>query len=145
MAHAVAEEFGGGVDRGALLASVREVRARDGISTDVPPAARQAADERTAAARSILQASKSYAAKNPMWYHEMLAVATLQRWPYRRKAALFDEALKKDPGFDPTYIVMATALAPGSGGSLEKYHRFVDNAVRMTRKVDGDSMYAKLY
>jgi hypothetical protein len=118
---------------------------RGRFSAGVPPDLKRIVDQRAAKARSVLEASKPYAAANPLWYHEMLTVATLQRWPAKKKAALFEAAVNVDPSFDPTYIAMATSLAPYWGGSIAQYQRFVDNAVEITRSVDGEAMYATLY
>jgi hypothetical protein len=111
----------------------------------IPSRARQISGKRASIARSRLTASRPYAAKNPLWYHEMLTVATLQRWPYAKKMALFNDAVTAEPGFDPTYVAMATSLAPRWGGSLAQYRRFVDLAVEKTKPFEGETMYARLY
>jgi hypothetical protein len=96
-------------------------------------------------ARSVLEKSKSYASANPLWYYEMLAVATLERWSYAKKQSLFDKAVKTHGDFDPIYVAMAVSLSPVWGGSLAQYHRFVDVAVDQTRPSEGEAMYATLY
>jgi hypothetical protein len=111
----------------------------------IPSRARRISGKRASIARSRLTASKAYAVKNPLWYHEMLTVATLQRWRYAKKMALFNKAVTAEPDFGPIYVAMATSLAPRWGGSLAQYRRFVDLAVEKTTPFEGEIMYARLY
>jgi hypothetical protein len=111
----------------------------------LPPGAREIAAKRAATARSRLQASKRYAKTNPLWYYEMLGVATLERWPYAKRKALFDEAVRTYPDFDPIYVAMAASFAPHWGGSLAQHQEFVDLAVAQTKPRQGENLYAILY
>jgi hypothetical protein len=117
----------------------------DGPSHAVPPPAMRRANEHAAKARKVLEAAKPYASSNPAWYASMLDIAVLQRWPLEKRLALFDEAVKAEPYYYPTYFHMATSLMPRWGGKLADYHRFVETAVITTKPIDGNSMYARLY
>jgi hypothetical protein len=114
-------------------------------AASVPEQASKTADERMARARAVLDDAKPYAAANPAWYAQMLAIAIFEGWPRAERLALFNEAVASAPLYDPIYINMAWGLAPKWGGSLDEYRRFVRAAVKKTKAAEGNILYARLY
>lgn len=115
------------------------------FAANVPPQAFKTANERMKKARQVLEEAKAYSAQDPEWYERMLGVAQFEGWPSARRLALFDEAVRADPLYDPTYIAMAAGLIPRWGGSIDAYHRFVRAAVEKTKATEGNVLYARLY
>ena len=101
--------------------------------------------ERNAQARRALESGKQFAGTNPLWASVMIDVSWDEDRPRAEIFALFADAVKRDPGFQSTYIAMAWRLTPRWGGDIERYRDFVEDAVKRTRATEGATMYARLY
>jgi len=98
-----------------------------------------------ALARDNLSKHKSISSIDPLWYTVMLTIARAQNWNYLDFETLLNEALDKEPYFYPTYFSALPYLLPQWHGDLVKIDRFARDAVRRTIKVEGQSMYARIY
>ncbi len=75
----------------------------------------------------------------------MLRVALLQNWDAKKRAALFEEAIKHEPYYYATYYSMAPFFFARWGGDDNAFDRFVETSVITTSVADGKSMYGRLY
>lgn len=116
-----------------------------GYTDEVAPESRKLYEERLEKSRQILEAAKPFAAANPLWYYQMLNIATEQSWDEDKYAALFKEATRRYPDFIFFYFANTTHLTPKWGGSAERFDAFVQQTVDATRATEGEGMYARLY
>lgn len=114
-------------------------------ASDVSPESWKLYKERLEKSRQILETAKPFASANPLWYYQMLNIATEQSWDEKRYGALFKEATKRYPDFVFFYFAYVTYLTPKWGGSAELFEAFVEQTAEATRATEGDGMYARLY
>jgi len=98
-----------------------------------------------AAARSNFEEQKAVASVDPKWYEEMLIVARAQSWSPVKFEALVDEALAREPQYYQTYFMVLENLLPKWGGSIDEIEAFAQDAVRRTKHLEGQGMYARVY
>jgi rhomboid protease GluP len=96
-------------------------------------------------AAAALEDTKPLARLDPYWYELSLQVGLDQSDTPPRLRALFDEAIKRFPGYLPIYSNMLCILMPRWGGSYEQ----IDQLIREVSRVSGTSgdvpLYAHLY
>ena len=92
-----------------------------------------------------LMAREAVGRKDPYWYVQLLTLARAQGWDNDRRAALFQEATQAFPLNYNIYFAISTQLTPRWGGSPEAIASLAAFAVEKTRKVEGESMYARVY
>ena len=115
------------------------------LGTKVQAKVAEEYQRRVRLAREVLESSRAYATANPVWYQVMIAVGIASGWPLRDVRAVFDEAVAREPAYYSYYLSYGERLTPRWGGSLDEFHKFVDEAVDRTRSTDGQTMYARLY
>jgi hypothetical protein len=98
-----------------------------------------------AATRAYLEKHKDVASVDPAWYGEMIAIARDQNWDRAKFDALLEEALDREPLFYQNYFTAVTHLMPRWHGDLQQIEDFAQYAVRKTRHLEGQGMYARIY
>jgi len=83
--------------------------------------------------------------RDPAWYCAMLKVAQFSGMDTEQFVRLVGEASDKYPYFYDIYFFAANRLQPKWGGSPEAFEWLASLAVNKTRKVEGMSLYARLY
>lgn len=92
-----------------------------------------------------LMARQAVGRKDPYWYVQMLALARMQSWDRDRWGALVQEATQAFPLNYNIWFAISSQLTPRWGGSPEAIAGLAAYAVEQTRKVEGESMYARVY
>jgi len=116
-----------------------------GYADEVQSSAWAPFHETVAAADRKLDACRSFGRNDPYWYDLKLEAARLadDMAGMRRIAG---EAFSRFPYFTQNYYDYAYfALLPKWGGDLGQIEPFADQAVRRTRKLEGASLYARIY
>ena len=98
-----------------------------------------------AATRAYLEKHKDVASVDPAWYKEMIGIARDQNWDRAKFNALLEEALDREPLFYQNYVEAFIYLMPRWHGDLEQIEDFAQYAVRKTRDLEGQGMYARIY
>lgn len=103
--------------------------------------------ERMQHAQQVLDASRRYAAANPVWYEVALDVAIDRQRPSAEISRLFKAAVKKHPYYTPLYVAMARRWTPDGPGKTDwvKVESLVRSAVKRTAAEDGTQDYARIY
>jgi hypothetical protein len=96
-------------------------------------------------AEAALLRSKDSSPKNPLWYHEYLAVALALDWDEAEYRALYKAAIHEFPDYQPFYSSMILYLSPRWHGSVEAVDAYIAEVVRQTPATQGKIMYARLY
>jgi hypothetical protein len=117
------------------------------VSSEPDPVALKVFGERMQRAEQILKDAKEFAADNPLWYEGYLNVADATGHSEDFIDALFDEATRTHPYFQPIYLAMAKHWAPrsGQGADWKKVDEVVRRAMIATVEADGKIDYAMLY
>lgn len=118
-----------------------------GAGGEISPAATA---EQIQAARRYLEEHKAAVSVDPRWYELMLVIAYRQSWERKQVDALFNEAVKREPGYYQTYFAVVRYLRDKSGlaNSMDTFpliKDFADTAVRQTPQQEGDELYARIY
>ena len=101
--------------------------------------------QRIAQARDVLEKSATFSKRSPLWYENMLTIATAQSWPEEDFVRLFREGTTKEPTNYFLYFKAAEYLLPRWHGSAKKLTEFVDDAVTATEQREGQTLYARIY
>ena len=111
------------------------------------PVAVQVFGERMQRAEKVLKDAKNFGADNPLWYETYLDIAVATKRDDNFIEALYNEAIRAYPYFQPLYLDMAKRWAPPSGDGADwiRVDEVVKLAVSNTAGVDGTSNYALLY
>lgn len=117
----------------------------NGYSSEVRKQDWEPFHEYIAKERKYLEANKKVASKDPRWYEMMIDVATAEGWSIEDFNALVTEATARHPYYYPIYFSAINYLTPKWHGSKEQIEQFASNAVTLTRKKEGESMYARIY
>lgn len=96
-------------------------------------------------AHDALMAREKVGRKDPYWYAQMIAVSRIQSWPQESSLALMQEATSAFPSNYAIYSAIALRMTPRWGGSQEALAKLASFAVDQTRKLEGESMYARIY
>lgn len=114
------------------------------FSDKVPDESWQLFSDRTTAAHTILQAASKIPSKCPMYWFLMQRVALNEGWKSTDCEALFQDAVKNNPGVFSYYFAEINYLLPrwyGQGGDWEA---FAEDAANKIGGDDGDVLYARL-
>ncbi|MCH9693778.1 MAG: hypothetical protein K0U72_04640 [Gammaproteobacteria bacterium] len=117
----------------------------EGYANTVAPEGWKLFQERLEKAREVLDESKNYASHSPLWYDKYLAIAVAQGWSRGEVQSLFDEAIAKEPYFYGHYFSLTRYLQPRWHGSYSEIEEFAKQAARVTRDIEGTSLYARIY
>ncbi len=121
-----------------------EARGAGYINT-VSPENYQLFQERLHKAEQTLLDCKSFASGNPIWFYVYLDAAKGLEWPQPEIMKLFHEATQREKYYYWDYFTMLETLSLKWGGNWEDISNFINEAVRITREKDGESIYARLY
>ena len=111
------------------------------------PVAIRVFGERMQRAEQVLKDAKDFGADNPLWYEAYLDIAVATKRDDKFIEALFNEAIRKHPYFQPLYLDMAKHWAPrlGDGADWKNVDEVIKQAASNTADMDGISNYALLY
>jgi Domain of unknown function (DUF4034) len=99
--------------------------------------------ERLAQARSILDQTKSLTPACPMWWSIYQTVALGQGWDREEYDALFKEAVKFEPEFDPYDCSRAKYLLPRWHGEPGEWEQVADQEIALRGEI-GHQIYARV-
>jgi hypothetical protein len=116
-----------------------------GYAYSTPGEAMQIFRERMGQARKALDESEAVGQESPIWWWTALIVAGSSGVPAAEFDALFEQATRRFPSYQPLYYTRMNYLLPQWGGSFEAVDRFVRRSVERTRAVEGTAMYSWLY
>lgn len=117
----------------------------NGVASTVKPESWEPYTANIARARDILETNKSFAASDPHWYVTMLIVARAQGWDREHFNNLLEEALSKEPFYYQTYFGAVEYLQPKWYGGVSEIEALAQDAVKRTKQLEGDGMYARIY
>jgi hypothetical protein len=98
-----------------------------------------------AESRAYMLANKEIGKTDPQWYMEMISLARVDGSTADEFGVLVDEATWKYPDYYPNYFATILYLAPKWHGDLAQIEEFANRAVRKTREIEGQGMYARIY
>ncbi len=83
--------------------------------------------------------------REPEYYFVMIPLAMEANWGRKRFAATHDEAFQRFPYLVNLYSDSARYYKAKWGGSQQEYDAFIEKAVRSTKTIMGDGMYAQIH
>ncbi len=92
----------------------------------------------------LSQAPDPKAGDCPQRYASLLRVGMAQSWDRVRYEKLFDEAIAFDNDYYPIYMNKAIYLLPRWSGEEGDWQKFAEDAVKLTPKSEGMSVYTRL-
>jgi len=101
--------------------------------------------DRLKKATQALEASQDLGKDSPIWYWVALIVAGSSGRSAAEQDALFEQAVKRFPSYQPLYYTRMNYLLPQWGGSYDAVERFVRASVARTSETEGSALYAWLY
>ena len=130
----------------AVLWQARAWAARGGGgASSVPGESMQIFRQRLVRATKALQDSEAVGKDSPLWYWAALIVAGSSGRPAEELDAIFEEAVKRFPTYQPLYYTRMNYLLPQWGGSWEQVDSFVRESAKRTQDTEGDAFYTWLY
>jgi hypothetical protein len=116
----------------------------DGFSDTVSESGWKLFVQRLKKAQTILDQAKTLHTKCPEWYVAMQQVALGQSWDSPRAAALFDQAVAFEPGYDLYYRMRTNYLLPQWHGEEGDPARFAEQAANRVGGRAGDILYFQI-
>lgn len=116
-----------------------------GWARDVPEESWKPFFENLEKARLYLLKHKQSTDKDPVWFHNMLAIAKGENWPLDRFLAMVEEGTAKHPYYYEIYFKAIDYLLPKWHGDKAMIEGFAKLAVETTREREGVGMYARIY
>lgn len=95
-------------------------------------------------ARTYLQTQSAVASKDPNYYALMITLIT-QSSDDSDPEPVFEEGVKKFPGYYPIYFSMLAYRLPMWHGDAKNIEKFARAATARTQKIEGNGMYARIY
>jgi hypothetical protein len=121
-------------------------RARgSGLANTVAPEGWELFRERLRRAERALNASKPYAAANPLWYMQYLEVDLGLEVPLEARIALYEQGIKAFPEFFPLHLAMIRGLSPQWSGSDAAIPAFIETVVKRSPQAVQAEMYTRLW
>ena len=117
----------------------------DGYANSVTDDGWRLFGERLDKAKTLLLEAQSYAGNNPLWRRLMVEVGLYSNWPHENLLRLANDATTREKTFEPTYIVMVTALEPKWGGDWADVDAYIRAVQKDTAAVAGQEFYTRLY
>jgi hypothetical protein len=99
---------------------------------------------RTADAKRILEEASALPTKCPEWYVVMQSVAQNLDWSETEKRALFERAIKFEPGYYYYARTLASGLLPKWGGAPGATEKFAQEAADRVGGDQGDILYFQI-
>jgi len=116
-----------------------------GYTRSVTPEGWRGFAQGLALAEAELKGSASVSQRCPHWFNVMQTVALGQGWPEPDYEKLFESAVAREPSYYFYYFSKANFYKSRWYGDREKIKRFVDDAVARTYKVEGYTLYSRIY
>jgi hypothetical protein len=130
----------------AMLMHVTAWRARgNGFSSTVTEEGWRLFKERNQRAWQILVDNKERSSSLPSWYESAIRVGSDAGLPDDALRELFDEGIRRHPGYHPIYFVYVRELAPRWGGSWAEADTFIREQTAARSNPDGDELYTRMY
>ena len=111
----------------------------------IPGESMQIFREKMRAAAQALEQTEAVGKDSPIWWWAGLIVAGSSGAPADRFDAMFDEATKRFPSYQPLYYTRVNYLLPQWGGNWDRVDAFVQKAVKTTAAKEGEALYAWIY
>jgi len=116
-----------------------------GLANTVTPEGFQLFSERLHEAANVLQRTKRFSSKNPLWYAEAMEASLGLGESREQLTAIYDEGIGRYPQFFPLHFQMLRALQPRWGGSFEETKTFIDHVVESAHANERAVLYARLW
>jgi hypothetical protein len=100
--------------------------------------------ERLHKAEGYVEDARKLPSVDPHLDYVNLILARGLGWEWPRYNAVFDDAVKREPGYMYLYFQKATYALPRWSGKRGDVEKFALAAMRLTPKTDGKAMYARL-
>lgn len=121
-------------------------RARgSGHDSNVTEEGLQIFHERNLSALKILMDNKKRSSTLPTWYEYAMFVSRDLGMPEEASRELFDEGIRKFPGYYGIYFAYAQQLSPSWGGSWEAADAFIVEQTAAKSNKLGEILYMRLY
>lgn len=117
----------------------------DARQIEDPETGEQALAERLREVRSFLDEQKAVASVDPHWYALIAEVMGLQGEPHEKLLASFDEGVRREPLYYPTYFETFHALQGRAGNSAASLAAFADRAAALTHAAEGEGLYLRIH
>lgn len=95
-------------------------------------------------ARRVLVAAKPVSDVDPHWYVAMIRVFMYANVRYGGFSTTMEEAIAREPDYDPVYVAGLLYLLPRWHGSFGQAGRWIQRAAARTSSRQGDGLYAHL-
>ncbi|MFA7006771.1 MAG: WD40 repeat domain-containing protein, partial [Verrucomicrobiia bacterium] len=115
-----------------------------GFAYTVTDDGRKLFEERLQKAREVLEAAGRLSTKDAAVYWTLGRVALGQSWPREQLEALFQKGIAIEPDWYQMYFVKAYNLLPRWHGKPGEWVKFAEQAAEMTRREQGESLYARI-
>lgn len=116
-----------------------------GLASSVAPEGWALFRERNAAAWQLILEAKKTSARLPTWYEQALYIGADARISIDVLTAIFNEGIKRFPGYHSLYFNYARQFAPRWGGDYETADAFVNAQVAAKTNPEGEVLYTRLY
>jgi Domain of unknown function (DUF4034) len=115
------------------------------VARDVPTEAWRMFNDALAKTEQAILTAPTELRDNPILHNLHLAVVQDMSESKMSPRAVFDEGVRRWPGYYDFYEVALTRLVPRWGGSWEDVDAFIIHWSKQLAAKEGDSMYARLY
>jgi hypothetical protein len=130
----------------AMFAQSTAWRARGlGYSSEVTPEGWRLFRERNQKAWDTLMANKERSSGIPSWYEKAISIGTDLGVSHEKLQQLFEEGVRRHPGFYSIYFTYARQFAPRWGGDWQSIDAFIVEQSAAETNKEGDVLYARLY
>ena len=102
-------------------------------------------NERNQLAWQILSEHKKESSAIPTWYEYAIRIGGDAGAPDKELRQLFDEGIRRHPGFHPIYFTFMRHFAPRWGGNYEDAGEFILEQTKAKTNPEGEILYARLY
>lgn len=100
---------------------------------------------RNAKAMQVLQQSREGSSLIPTWYEQAIEIGIDSGMTGGQLTALFNEAIRRHPGYHGIYFAYLRRYSPRWGGSDPEARRFIEAQVAAPSNVEGEILYTRLY
>lgn len=101
--------------------------------------------ERNQRAWQTLVDHKDVSSALPFWYERAIRIGSDAGLPDDALRELFDEGIRRHPGYHPIYFAYIRELAPRWGGSYAEADTFIREQTAVKGMSDSDELYARMY
>ena len=127
-----------------LQAAAWRARGR-GFSSSVTAEGRQLFAERSQQAWKLLMANKDRSSSLPTWYELAINVGDDAGIPAETLEGLFNEGIRRHPGYHPIYFRYVRQFSPRWGGDWKTADAFIVDQSKAKTNKEGDVLYTRLY